>query len=342
MTSGRIRCILGMLMVMASPPLGHAQVAPSTPDTAAGSHGFDFLLGDFRVHHRVRRPDPGQPWLEFDGTASQRALLGGGANVQEYVLNKPGGMSYGAAIRAYDPKARQWAIWWIDGRYPLGALDPPVVGGFDHGVGTFYSDGLVNGRPTRTRFIWSNITPTSARWEQAYSFDAGKTWETNWIMTFVREPAVAGDFDFLAGSWMVHHHYLTGRLQGSTEWIDFEGTSQFQPLLGGQGNVDRYWFTRNGKAVEGVAFRLFDPATGRWTIYWADDQNPGVLQPPVVGAFKGETGEFFGEEELRGRRIQVRYRWKRGTAPQWEQAFSGDGGKTWETNWIMSFTRAPP
>ena len=196
MTSDRITCIISTATI--------------------GSHGFDFLLGDYRVHHRVRRPDPGQPWLEFDGTASQRALLGGGANVQEYVLNKPGGRSYGAAIRAYDPKVRRWAIWWIDGRYPLGALDPPVVGGFDHGVGTFYSDGLVNGKPTRTRFIWSNITPTSARWEQAYSFDAGKTWETNWIMTFAREPAVAGDFDFLAGSWMVHHHYLTGRLHNSS------------------------------------------------------------------------------------------------------------------------------
>jgi quinol monooxygenase YgiN len=112
--------------------------------------------------------------------------MGGGANVEEHMFNKPTGISRGVALRAFDPKTGQWAIWWIDSRDPLAALDPPVKGRFDNGVGTFYSDGALNGKPIRTRFIWSHITPTSARWEQAYSSDAGKTWETNWIMEFRR------------------------------------------------------------------------------------------------------------------------------------------------------------
>jgi hypothetical protein len=114
--------------------------------------------------------------------------MDGRANVEDHLFNKPTGVTRGVGLRAYNPRTAQWAIWWIDGRDPFGALDPPVIGRFDSGVGTFYSDGALDGKPTRTRFLWSQITSTSAHWEQAYSTDAGKTWETNWIMDFRRVP----------------------------------------------------------------------------------------------------------------------------------------------------------
>ena len=150
------------------------------------------------------------------------------------------------------------------------------------------------------------------------------------------------DFDFLLGSWNVHHRYLKSRLQGSSEWVEFHGRSEMKPVLNGLGNVDRYWFVRDGKSIEGVAFRLFNPDSGEWTIYWADTVKAGTLQPPVVGRFHGDHGEFTGEDEFNGRKILCRFRWSRlvDGSPQWEQAFSTDEGKTWETNWIMSFTRA--
>ena len=151
-----------------------------------GAHDFDFEVGEWRVHHRIMRPDRSAPWLEFDGTCRNRALIDGSANVEEHTFNKPTGVTYGIAMRAYDAKTAQWAIWWVDSRDPHGALDPPVKGRFENGVGTFYSDGMLDGKPMRTRFIWSHITATSAHWEQAYSLDAGKTWETNWIMEFQR------------------------------------------------------------------------------------------------------------------------------------------------------------
>jgi hypothetical protein len=162
--------------------------AKPTQDTAnvAGSHDFDFQVGEWRVHHRVKRPAGNDQWLEFDGTCSNRGLMDGSANVEDQLFDKPTGVTHGVALRAYDPKTGQWAIWWIDSRDPLGALDPPAKGRFENGVGTFYSDGTLDGKPIRTRFIWSKITPTSAHWEQAYSSDAGKTWETNWIMEFQR------------------------------------------------------------------------------------------------------------------------------------------------------------
>ncbi len=67
-----------------------------------------------------------------------------------------------------------WSIWWLDGRHP-GQLDPPVVGGFKDGIGTFQCDDTLNGKPIVVRFIWSNITPTSTRWEQSFSPDGGET-----------------------------------------------------------------------------------------------------------------------------------------------------------------------
>ncbi|MGH8130118.1 MAG: DUF1579 domain-containing protein [Steroidobacteraceae bacterium] len=153
----------------------------------SGSHDFDFLIGEWRVHHRIKRPiDTGQ-WSEFDGTCSNRGLIDGAANVEEHRFDRPTGVTYGIAIRAYDPKAAEWAIWWIDSRVPHGAMDSPVKGRFENGVGTFYSDGTLDRKPIRVRFIWSEITPMSARWEQAYSSNAGKSWESNWIMEFRRE-----------------------------------------------------------------------------------------------------------------------------------------------------------
>ena len=163
-------------------------LSSSVPATAnlSGLHDFDFEIGEWRVHHRIKRPVDTGNWLEFDGTCTARKLMDGAANVEDNEFHKPGGVTRGVALRAYDSKTGQWAIWWVDSRNPHGALDPPVVGRFDKGVGTFYSDGVVDGKTIRTRFIWAHITATSARWEQAYSADAGKTWETNWVMDFQR------------------------------------------------------------------------------------------------------------------------------------------------------------
>jgi hypothetical protein len=77
-----------------------------------------------------------------------------------------------------------WTIWWFDGRNPSDDIDPPVRGHFVNGVGTFLGDITFNGKPTKARFIWSKMTGTSAHWEQAFSADGGKTWETNWYADF--------------------------------------------------------------------------------------------------------------------------------------------------------------
>ena len=166
-----------------------AQVVAAAVDKidSEGIHGFDFQVGDWRVHHRTKRANG--TWVEFDGTCSNRRLMDGRSNVENHRFDKVDGVTYGVAVRGFDAKTGTWAIWWLDSRDMHATLDPPVKGRFENGVGTFYSESEVNGKVTRTRFIWSHLTATTAHWEQAYSTDAGKTWETNWVMEFTRTAA---------------------------------------------------------------------------------------------------------------------------------------------------------
>ena len=156
----------------------------------------------------------------------------------------------------------------------------------------------------------------------------------------VRERATSHEFDFLLGRWTVRNRRLVGRLAGSDEWDEFESRAAARALPGGLGNEDVFCTEYAGGFV-GMSFRLFDPETELWSIYWADTRRPGRLDPPVVGSFDGDTGVFEGDDMLGDRPIRVRFTWSGVTTPtpRWEQAFSADGGETWETNWIMDFAR---
>ena len=189
------RKIFGIvLLIMTAVSSPHVHAAQDTPKPVvadadlSGLHDFDFLVGEWRVHSRrlKERLAASTDWEEFEGTITSRRLMDGWANVDDTVFHTPQGIYRGVAPRAYDPKSGQWAIWWIDGRNPFGALDPPVKGRFVKGVGTFYADDVLRGKPIKVRFTWSDITPTTARWEQAFSPDGGKTWETNWMQKLER------------------------------------------------------------------------------------------------------------------------------------------------------------
>lgn len=148
------------------------------------------------------------------------------------------------------------------------------------------------------------------------------------------------DFDFFFGSWTVRNRYLGERLRGSDQWEEFEATSEARPLPGVLGNEDEFRTEALGGFV-GMSFRFFDPEAKRWSIYWADSRRPGVLDPPVFGAFANGSGVFEGTDVLAGKPILVRFTWTEVDtgAPRWEQAFSADGGESWELNWVMEFTR---
>jgi hypothetical protein len=161
-----------------------------TQSVVSGLHDFDFLVGHWQVHHRrlKKRLAGNHEWVEFEGSSVVRKILGGYGIADDNVLDFPEGAYRAAGMKSFDVQSGQWSIWWLDGRMPLGPLDPPVRGNFDDGTGTFFSDELFEGRPIRVRFTWSGITPTSCHWEQAFSADGGTTWETNWVMDFKRLP----------------------------------------------------------------------------------------------------------------------------------------------------------
>jgi len=153
-----------------------------------GLRDFDFLMGAWRVFHRrlKARLAGSTTWEEFDGTCAARKILGAQGNIDDNVINIPGGTYRAATMRAFDPAMRRWAIWWLDARSPR-SLDAPVVGAFEDGVGTFYAEDNLGDLPIRVRFLWTRISSASPRWEQAFSPDAGATWETNWTMDFTRD-----------------------------------------------------------------------------------------------------------------------------------------------------------
>jgi hypothetical protein len=148
------------------------------------------------------------------------------------------------------------------------------------------------------------------------------------------------DFDFIAGKWRVHNKRLREWLKGSDEWEEFEATSVARLLFGGLGNLDEITMERGGGRVYGTTLRLFDPQTRLWSIYWASSTN-GKLLEPMIGRFEGGRGEFYDQEIYEGQRVFSRFIWSvlDANTARWEQAFSPDGGRTWETNWTMDFTR---
>jgi hypothetical protein len=338
------------LVAAAMPPFfpTHAQEATTSPST--GARDFDFLVGEWRVHHRRLKPGSNE-WVEFDGTCSDRALMDGAAEMEEHTLNAPSGAYRAIALRAYDSKTAQWAIWWLDGRYPSGPLDPPVKGGFENGIGRFYSDYTQDGKPIRGRFLWSNITPTSARFEQASSSDGGKTWVANWVMTFQRDTTKSTqgapdqndvhDFDFLRGNWRVHHRFLRVK-EGNREWVDVEGTADHRELMDGRVNLEDYTINAPSGPYRAVALRSYDSKAAHWSIWWLDGRAPhGDLDPPMQGRFEKGVGTFYGNTTINGKPMRVRFIWSQitATSPRWEQAYSSDGGKTWDTNWVVDFRR---
>jgi len=169
------------------PSCGFSQTAAPTPSQQAtahrdGQHDFDFELGTWKIHlKRLLHPLTGSStWSEFDGTSVTRKVWEGRAQLEEFETNGPSGRVEGLTLRLYNPESRQWSLYWASGK--SGALSlPATVGEFNNGRGEFYDQEPFNGRMIFVRFSWSEITPNSAHFEQAFSDDGGKTWEVNWI-----------------------------------------------------------------------------------------------------------------------------------------------------------------
>ena len=149
-------------------------------------------------------------------------------------------------------------------------------------------------------------------------------------------------FDFLHGTWRVNHFKLCERLIGDSRWYSFRGTLEVSAILGGRGNFDRNQLDDPNGAYEAHSLRIYDEKSRQWSIWWLDSRAPGNDQG-VVGGFDGALGTFYGDDVFQGRPIRVRTTYE-SLSPKsaiWTQAFSKDGGETFEINWIMDFCRVP-
>jgi hypothetical protein len=158
----------------------------NTPAPRDGQHDFDFEIGTWKTHlSRLLHPLTGSTtWTEYEGTTVVRKVWDGRANLVELEADGPAGHFEGLNLRLYNPQSHQWSLNFAGSKG--GTLSQPSIGEFKNGRGEFYDQETLDDRAILVRFVISDITPNSCRFEQAYSADGGKTWEVNWIATDTR------------------------------------------------------------------------------------------------------------------------------------------------------------
>jgi hypothetical protein len=261
-------------------------------------------------------------------------------------------------LRLYNPETHQWSLNWANSND--GVINRPMIGEFKNGRGEFFDQEEFNGHMILARNGFYDVTPNSSRFEQAFSDDGGKTWETNWMMTFKRQepsaeenaaskrkvqPASAKpdrqrDFDFHIGTWKTQLKRLVHPLTGSTTWVEYQGATVVRRVWDGRANLVELEADGQGSHFKGLNLRLYNPKARQWTLNFAN-ANDGTLTQPTIGEFKNGRGEFYDQETLNGRPIFVRFIISdiMPNSVRFEQSFSDDGGRTWEVNWIAVDTR---
>jgi hypothetical protein len=182
-SAGQLIAIAALLLVGVAERYWHesVMVAAKTIQVHAqydGQHDFDFLVGKWRQHNRRF---VNKQWIEFDSTAVARRMMDGRANVDEFQAETPGGHIEGMTVRLYNADTHDWSIYSSSGK-TAAFSSPAGIGRFVNGRGEFYEHEELDGRPVFVRFLWEVRSPKQYHWEQAFSADQGKTWETHWII----------------------------------------------------------------------------------------------------------------------------------------------------------------
>lgn len=148
-------------------------------------------------------------------------------------------------------------------------------------------------------------------------------------------PGRPGDFDFLAGEWRIAHR----RLKAPGDWDVFEGEATCWTILGGVGSVEELRIP--ARDFSGMGLRLLDAKLKVWVDHWVNAKWGVMTLPGTPGGFVDGAGLFLSDDTDEGQPIKVRGLWDQitGRSHRWSQAVSRDGGRTWEDNWIMHWTK---
>lgn len=318
--------------------------APNFPVAATAldnGNGFSFEYGTWRTHYRLlrNRLAGDHVWYDCYGTSVTRPFWNGRGNLEDGDLKCPTRYIGGLTLRLYDARTHQWTLWW--GTRALAVAPPPQIGHFDaDGVGRFYAYDSWKGTPVINRFKWT-IVRGNPHFEQAYSTDGGKTWETNWTTDYERvSPATKGvwnavdpvsgasGFAFLVGRWKTHERGC-------------DGTAAVRSFWGGSGVLEDA-ASRCGMPDRSVALNLYDAAKHQWLLYSATESAGLTRGLPNAGRFdKDGVGDFFAPAQYDGKHVIVRDHWEpRDGHPRFERAVSYDDGQTWQTVRTIDYVRS--
>ena len=331
-------------------------VDPAPPLAAAardGSHDFDFDLGVWHteITRRLHPLAPSSESMQLSGTVTIRKVWGGKAQIEEIEADGPKGHWEGMSLFLYDPAARQWSQTFLGAA--AASFSPGFVGAFHDGKGELFQQDTLDGRAVLVRATWSDITPTSHKYQEDYSADGGKTWHASFTAIKTRlasAPAAAAppvgaidgshDLDFTFGTWAEHSRRLMHPLTGSNDWVEWDGRTVVRKIWGGRANMAELKATTPSGPLDLLALRVYNPATRRWSVDFATSGVGKLGDVAGVGEFKDGRIDFYDQEPIDGRAVLVRFSvYSTGpTTHVSEQAFSPDGGKTWEVNWINRYT----
>jgi hypothetical protein len=335
-----------------------AQNTPPPKTERNGAHDFDFNVGIWHTHIQ-RTLDPfaaSSKSIELDGTVTVKPVWEGKAELEEIEADGPNGHWEGMSLFLYNPESHQWSQTFLNSKTPN--LGTPLVGQFQDGRAELYGGDTFHDKSILVRGVWSNISADAHRYQESYSDDGGKTWALSFTANLTREKAAppsdlaAGasshdadpdghEFDFDLGTWKTHSSRLMHPLTGSTTWVELDGTTVVRKVWDGRANLAEYNADGPTGHLELLGLRWYNPNTHEWNIDFATPKVGVLGLIPGVGTFKDGRVDFFDQEEINGKFVLVRFSmWKiNDDLAQSEQAFSEDGGKTWETNWINKYTR---
>jgi hypothetical protein len=338
-------------MTFVLPSVGAETAAKAASTERDGSHDFDFGAGLWKTHlkRRLHALSGSNEFIELNGTVNTRAVWGGRAHLEQIEADGPNGHWQGLSLFLYNPTSHQWSQTFVNSK--AGTVDAGLVGSFKNGRGELFESDTLDGRAIFVRGVWSDITPTTHRYQESYSADGGKTWEVELTADKTKAgpsdaPTVKNtdgshEFDFDFGTWQTHTSRMLHPLSGSREWVDADGTTVITPIWGGRANIAEHTTTGADGPIQSLALYTFNPQRHEWNVNFATASGGTLSSTPGLGQFKDGRVDFYDQEPINGKPVLVRFSmW--GITPdtaQSEQAFSADGGKTWETNWVNKYTK---
>jgi hypothetical protein len=341
-------CLIGALGVALSAGAVDARAAVD------GAHDFDFNSGTWTTHiTRLVQPLSGsKETMELRGTVAVRPVWGGRAQLEEIEADGPAGHFEGLTVFLYNPATHEWSLYFASSQD--GSLNTPSIGEFRGGRGEFYNSELYHGRQVLVRIVWSDIHKDSHRFEQSFSADGGRTWEPNFSAILTRNdaavaqapgvaalPAVNHDFDWQFGTFKVHMTRQPHPLTSDDAWTELDGTVAVRPVWGGRANLAEVVADGPSGHLEFLSLRLYDPQAQQWSLNFASSSR-GIFGMPMVGAFHDGRGEFYSFEPVNERMTWTRFVFAdlKADSHRDEQAFSADGGRSWDVNWRNASRRA--